>query len=263
MNLVEFNSIMDKINEELQVENVPIFIRPFKACGKFSELTKTKFSLDSTISKKISIWFENKYEERLFLRSGYNILIEINGDLYTWEAPIVYGEVIFTKKDILARINNISKNTTEYLMKSNKCGLIFAELLYTLDAYYFISGQSHPILKNINNDLENAINICVNYNKENGGAAYWNLAIVIEKILKFFIEAKGEKYKYIHKIKYLAEEAYKYGLPNIDKYINHINAKAEHRYTEEVTDIRYLYKTYKDVITVIHYVKKALDKIKQ
>lgn len=61
-----FDRFMEKINEQLAKENVPVRLRAFKAIPPFCDELKCEITIGDNLDKRITEWFRTRYPDEAF-----------------------------------------------------------------------------------------------------------------------------------------------------------------------------------------------------
>lgn len=234
---VEFEKLMTTIDSDLKKKNVPI---PNRVFGVIDYICKN-FHLDilftDTVAQKITIWFKQMYGERLKMDVSLGIsLVDIRGDLYQVNFPLIYGAC---KINPLNLIQDCTLKLLHSLNQEERTDIV-KHIMKHYEIYTTLG-----ILRNVCiSELKTAIDKILDRNPEYG-LSRWASLQASEKAIKKFIRSKGIEPDKTHNINELSLKAYSMGLPHIEEtVVNQVQCDAAVRYNEELSTKEQAYQSY-------------------
>lgn len=268
----QFEILIQEIDAELQKKGVPIHARQLQAIGEVSKKFKITLPVaplssgpipgnyqGASLSAHILEWFDNKYGDRLKIdfAIGYSLVL-LRGDAWLLRFPLIYGRVtIVCERDLSKQFINMVVNRAgqphqKALMNLLKLieklpqGLanqLTDDELSELLCYYVFGHKFYNAVSSFCKGNEIAAAAIADFhasaqagigNAHNYGQSLWLSLQAAEKMLKYFIQAKGEQFPHIHDLARLAKLAYTLGLQPIDnRVINEVQCAANVRYTQQ------------------------------
>lgn len=268
----QFEILIQEIDAELQKRGVLIHARQLQAIGEVSKKFKITLPVaplpsgpipgnyeGSSLSAHIFEWFDNKYGDRLKIdfSIGYSLVL-LRGDVWLIRFPLVFGKVtIVCERDLSKQFNKMIVNRAgqphqklfmnllkliENLPQGLASQLTDDELRELLGYYVFGHTFFNAICSFCKGkelvtaaiaDLRASAQASVG-NAHNYGQSLWLSLQAAEKMLKFFLQAKGEQFPHTHNLERLTKLAYAHGLQPIDtRVIDEVQCDANVRYTQQ------------------------------
>lgn len=261
----EFQNRIKEIDEELQIENVPISSRPLQAIGRYDkkyrmnimiaggDYFKTKNKYDSTnLADAINDWYKNKYGDKLKKDFSLGqIALLIVGDVYKLKIPLIFGALLIYAGDKYKPVDRISERSLplinvfiyiENITKEIENELTMDESKYILsifnnavELFNIIDREKkiEPLIAAAKIDFDNAVNNLLSSHISTGQSK-WSSLQATEKVFKAVLTKKGIKFNKIHDLKILASQVCDIGFGRIDDdIINTIQCTADVRYGNE------------------------------
>jgi len=292
-----FEAMMEDVDLALRDEGVPIHARPIRAISEVSK--KLNISLlvaplqsnpipnqyeGENLSAHILRWFDQRYGERLKIdfSIGYSVIM-IRGDAWLLKCPMMYGRITVVcdrnlekeYKDFVVNKAGTPKQKAmlnllrlvEKLPQGLSNQLTNEELKDILKSYI----DAHSLFNAIHSlcrgeelvlgavtDFESSARFAVG-NPAGYGQSLWASLQAAEKMLKYYIKAKGEKFDNIHVLSKLAKQSYKQGLPVIhEDLLTAVQCKADVRYKQSNYKLERVVNAHKCAIEVALIVMNAL-----
>lgn len=262
---------MERIDQQLIDENIPPKGRQVKGVSEVAKALNTEipwvenrfarkddFSILS-LAAHISIWFQNKYEDRLNMGFSSKSMVKLKGDYYVLNIPHSWGEpkLSFNPRSEMTQDGciNIAKcidGLTDYIIKR----ITHEEIKMLAVRLYEAIFLTQILDKLINIDMlkeakSDFIQSVETYFRDQcvPGLSKWHSLQFSEKVLKSFINSKGEKYAYTHNLNELLKKAADCGLGNVEKYdIKIIQCKPEVRYSSDLVSVQDAYNAHIEAI---------------
>lgn len=293
----EFEAMMEEVDLALQAEGVPIHARPIHAIGEVSK--KLNISLlvaplqsgpisnsyeGESLSAHILQWFDQRYGDRLKVdfSIGYSVIM-VRGDAWLLKCPMMYGTItVVCDSDLEKEYKNFVVNREGtpqqkaiinllHLIEKLPQGLanqLTDEELKNILKYYI---DAHNLFNAIHGscrgdelalgavtDFETSARFAVG-NPAGYGQSLWGSLQAAEKILKYFIRAKGEKFPNIHDLSKLAKQSYKLGLPVVhEDLLKTVQCKAGVRYEQSSHTVERVVNAHQGALQIALIVIKAL-----
>lgn len=228
----KFNSLMEKIDNEMRTNNVPIQGRPLEGIAMISKKFRCSIIVGGPDGEQINSWFRRRYGDRLKVNWDIgSTVVEIKGDLYAVSLPQIFGTV---KVNVLEWIRGITPNLLHALTPTelNQIGKHVFEHYESYSAISILPKECTP-------DLKIAVDQLMSQ-KPQYGLSRWASLQAVEKSLKAYIKAKGgippSGGKNAHNLSALSIMAEAAGLPAVDKTaINNAQCGAGIRYNDAST----------------------------
>ena len=293
----EFNAMMEEVDLGLRNEGVPIHARPIRAIGEVAKklnisLPVAPLQSDSIpnlyeskrLSEHIYLWFDQRYGDRLKVdfSIGYSVIM-VRGDAWLLKCPAIYGEIIIvcdrnlnkkyqnfvvniqgmpTQKAILNLLRLIEKlpqglanQLTDEEMKN-----ILKSYLDAHNLFNAIHGLCHrdELALGAVTDFESSARFAAG-NHASYGQSLWASLQAAEKMLKYFIKSKGEKFPNIHDLSKLVKQSHKLGLPVVsDNLLESVQCKAAVRYEQSNHTVEAVVNSHQGALQIALIVIKAL-----
>lgn len=296
-----FDSLMHEIDQKMQVDGVPIHLRELTAMSEVAKLLDVEFISPlkpkptpgvysgADLPAHVSVWIRNRYGDRLNFdfTNGYAVLL-IRGDPWLLRFPLLYGAVtLVCERDLNKKYPSIvvtrpgeplKKPTVSILqcIKEFPQGLAASLsdkelrdiLKFFLYGHEFLNAlnsfcRDHPLAMSALLDLNASARYCVSSPTE-FGQSRWSSLQAAEKLLKFYIESKGQPYPKTHLLSELAPRAAALGLSVIDaKVLDAIQCDAGVRYEQRPHAVKDVVAAHRGVLAIGSAVVAALFPVKQ
>jgi len=264
----EFQDLMERIDEDLRKESVPIPARPLSATAEASKRLRMTIGGPNvlpavpgrydglTTEAHIIAWYDRRYGDRLKMncRLG-SVVVMILGDPWRLLLPIVYGSVTITcdpdrkthpstKRwelpvcNVLERIEQFPPGQAAILTLEQRRALLnfFVFSMKTLQDLDGIADKS--FIAEALADLESAVMHIMSHPAQYG-LSRWASLQFMEKLLKSYLATKKATVPRNHQLQQLANSAQQLGLPALDPAaIAAIQCSAGVRYGEEQATLR-------------------------
>lgn len=273
----DFEALMDEVDSILQAKGVPIHARQIQAIGEVAKKFNIDLLVGplcrgaipnvyegESLSAHILQWFDQRYGDRLKIdfSIGYSTVM-LRGDAWLLKFPLIYGTVtILCDRDLHKKYNNFVMNEAGKPQQKAMMNLLLLiekfpqglanrltddELREILNYFSSVnkffnrihsSYSGNELASGVVTDLETSARFAVGTSHDYG-QSLWASLQAAEKILKFFIVSKGEKFPKTHDISKLAKQAYGLGLPLIDAdLLKLIQCKADVRYEQRKYSVK-------------------------
>lgn len=264
---------MQEVDKELCRKSIPIPGREIAALGEVAKFFGTSlfggplstgpvpgvYEGDS-LSAHVFQWIQNRYGNRLKIefKNGLSIIL-LRGDPWLVRFPIIYGEitVVCTRDitppkqafiackssekfpvyelNILSCIRDLPQALANDLSENELCVILN---LFSLGNHFLSKLNSFckkdKLAMSALSDFNASAKYCMSGEY---GLSRWSSLQTSENLLKYFITKSGDKFPHTHNLEQLAEIAYNYSLPKIDKKIlENVQCNASIRYDEEVVE---------------------------
>lgn len=265
----DFRNLVEKVERELQAEEVPIPFRKIEALLRMSgelhaELTEPRDKKTPTPESyqgedfvlRVSTWYELLYGDKLLhdFRPGRTILL-LKGDIWTMNFPRFYGKGVLVcskseqtyrspggsspfRYNILDSIQELAPGLRN-AFSTQELGYI--EQVFEIGHKSFQSMEaihSLPLVTDAFADLNAAVFHLTERNRHHG-LSRWASLQATEKMLKAYLKQKSGGFKEGHKLEPLALVAEDAGLQPLDrKLLGAIQCTASVRYGEEPVILR-------------------------
>lgn len=278
----EFLSFIERIDRKMIDENTPPQGRQIKGISEAAKALNTeipwvenKFAKEGdysilSLAAHISIWFQNKYENRLNMGFSSKSIVKIQGDYYVLNIPMSWGDPKFSFDPHLEEtpdgIINIAKcidGLTKYTINRITHDEVKALASSLYEAIYLTQQLDKFIninmLKEAKSDFIQSVETFFR-GQSVPGLSKWHSLQFAEKILKVFIESKDTKYGYTHDLSALLEDAESCGLTNIERYdVKIIQCKPEVRYSSKLVSVEEAYNAHTESIKLGIHTLTELD----
>lgn len=259
---MEFLELIEKIDSELIKDEVKITARPIMAGCKITERYNIQFRFplpqrdpkpdifdEVELNIRLNRWFENRYGKRLGVPFAIGrVAIPLRGDYYALNCPTIYGQVelVCEPKTFGQSRPHIGKVTCNILdlienMTVHMAHSITGEEVIKLGAASVVGMGNFTVLNEVSDvplvrealgDYDAAVMHLVE-SRKNAGLSKWASLQATEKLLKAFIQTKGQIYSETHSIKKLVKQAINLGLPTpLQGYVESVECGAGVRYGE-------------------------------
>jgi hypothetical protein len=274
----EFISMMETVDEALRAGGVQISARSMEACRIISWSLGLGLSLfqpkgiprpgvfvGDDLTLRITAWIDARYGQRQAMDFGPGLVaIPLRGDLWSVRLPRVFGTAVFfasrterstTPEYYLPRRESPKLNVLEQVLElpqGLRSALSDGELAEFLrrfmEGFTAMSAVEtvgdRPMVFEARGDLSAAFEFLVSRPQQLGQARYSAMQAA-EKLIKSFIDARGENFKRIHSISKLNNAAVRLGLSPIDPtWIAAIECTADPRYGQEKSTPDQAYRAY-------------------
>ena len=269
----DFNKLMEIVDKKLQDDGTPIPARELLSLREVSLLTGRKLICsnlsgepekdnydDINLPLHIFKWVTERYGDRLKVDGSIGYMsILIRNDPWLLRLPRNYGSVkIIADPDLLKPYPNIAinrpgqkpqeaylnvlttiENFAPGLAKSLNSDEIMRILnLYLLGDEFFNLMRKYSstseLVASARNDFVLAAKSAVSHANQSG-QSLWHSLQGAEKLLKHYIQTKGEKFKYVHDLTDLVQQCYDLGMPAIDDgLISNVQCSPKVRYENYV-----------------------------
>jgi hypothetical protein len=270
----EFVRMMEKTDDTLATEGIPIHARPLHAANRIwrrfgfgadlslfvqdrEPIAGVYVGDDLTI--RMNRWYKQKYGDRLKVDPSKRIPIMIRQDVYTLRIPMLRGafEVICDPnqfgttsgfqistggKPVTVNVVDVIDELTEAYAKS----LTYDEMLTITDSFMrgvettyaiYEAVRQAPISEAIG-DLQASVTLLLSKPPQYG-LSKWEALQATEKFLKALITKKGGTYRFVHDLNGLADNAESLGHPAIPRSgLAKIQCSAGVRYGTPTVTIR-------------------------
>lgn len=288
---------MGGIDAHFQREGVPIHARQIQALSEVSKRFKIcviggplrtgpvpGVYEGESLSAHILHWFDQRYGERLKVdfSIGYSVVV-LRGEAWLVRFPLMYGAVtVICDRDLQKSYNSfvVSKggepqqkamlNLLQLIEKlpQGLANLFTDDELRELLNYFIFANKTFSTIRDSCSgnelaagsvaDLETSARFAVG-NFHGYGQSLWASLQTAEKILKFFIASKGEKFPQIHDLTKLALQAYGLGLSQIDAaLIERVQCKAGVRYEQRKYPIQKVVDAHQGALQIVYIVTESL-----
>lgn len=231
----ELHTVLTAIDQEMRAENVTIPARPLMAMSKLSQRYHLEIDMRSELAERMNKWFENLYGERpqMGLSLG-TMAILIAGDIYKITIPLFFGTHGFVfdvgpaeRKMILSGREVIVRNIKKYIqgltearintMTSNECNEVVTKFGKAAVAWSSLGSVAYAdFVGEARADLDTSVEHLLSRSPQ-FGLSRWASLQAVEKLLKAYIQEKGGRFQWTHKLDDLADEAERLGLGRIDR----------------------------------------------
>ncbi|MFC1524649.1 HEPN domain-containing protein [Thermodesulfobacteriota bacterium] len=293
----DFETLMEEVDLALQAKGVPMPAREIPAIGEVAK--KLNISLKvaplssgpiqnlyegDSLSAHILQWFDHRYGERLKVdfSIGYSVII-IRGESWLLKCPLMYGSVtVVCDRNLKNVYQNFVTNRPGKPQQEAKFNLLHSiekipeglvnrltdeelkEILnYYMNAHNFFNaihgscGGDELVLGAVT-DFKTSARFAVG-NPTSYGQSLWSTLQAAEKILKYYIKVKGEKFPHIHNLSKLAKQSYKLGLPVINEdLLKVVQCEASVRYEQLSYTVERVVKAHQGALQIALIVIKAL-----
>jgi len=247
-----------EIDNQLRASGSKLFGRELRGWGLFCQKFHLEMAMSDPLAVRIFDWFTKQYGDRLKGNLDFgNTVAEIRHDFYSLRLPRLYGSAIVHCDPILPRhhfgpeltVNSggVKTNLFDYLQGATPefvRSLTDKECIHLLHAYArgvvaysrMDDCQEAPYSKEALDDLHQSARQLTDYNP-NYGFSRWASLQAVEKVLKSFIEQRGQTFKKNRELAELAGVAVSPGLPPPDaRLLAKIQCKADVRYSAATVD---------------------------
>lgn len=298
----EFELFIQEIDSELLRQGVPIHARPLKAVIDVAKKLHISLPLTTPFSKgpmpgnyngsslteHIYKWFDDKYGDRLKLdfSLGYSLVL-IRGDAWLLRIPLFYGiATIVCERDLSKQFETITVTEPGQPYKKLKINLLkhienlpqglssqlTDDELKNLLGYFVFAQKFFNMASSFCKDNDLVVTAIEDFkasakagvgNGQNYGQSLWYSLQAAEKMLKYFIQKKGNKFPYSHKIEQLVEIANDLGLPSIDsRVIDEVQCEASVRYSQQNCPVSRIVSAHRSAVIIGSAVMHTLHEIK-
>ena len=291
-NELEFNKLMEEIDEALKKQSVPILGRQIlairEACIRLgislsivprSPAIPGKF-YGNSLSSHIIDWYDKKYGDRLKVDLGLgNGAIILKGDAWKITFPRFYGSFKFIFDPNIDRYKNFpekSKGETYLIFNPLRCidGLT-SNFAITLEKQeienikqFFILGinakkllediKSKPLIPEAKTDMESSVSYIFSQPPHYGQSKWASLQFV-EKLLKCYLELKRIKFKKTHDLLQLATLAEQHGLPPLPRpFIHSVQCPPSVRYGEPRGTLEEAVEAHHSALKICSYIAREI-----
>lgn len=268
----DFDELMIEVDAALQAKDVPIHSREILALGEVSQRLGVQVTCGplwpgpipglykgESLTAHIRDWMRKRYGDRLKvdITNGYSLLL-IRGDPWLLRFPVIFGScTVVCDRDLTKQYPDLAvtkpgQPRQKSILNLLRCiqnlpqglasDLTDNELREALD--YFLFG--HEFLNKLNSfcrtdelamtalsDLNASAKLAVG-NPSEYGQSRWASLQAGEKLLKYYIDRKGESFPHIHDLRKLVAQASQLGLPEIDNSVlSGVQCKADIRYSQQ------------------------------
>lgn len=298
----DFESLIREIDSDLQKKNIPIHARELHAAKEVSKrlnitLPVAPLSSDpipgnyegASLSAHILEWFDNKYGDRLKIdfAIGYSLVL-LKGDAWLLRFPLIFGKVtIVCERDLSKQFKNMAVNRAgqphqkaivnllkliEKLPQGLANQLTDTELrgligYYSFGHKFYNAAESFcrgkELAASAITDLKASAKAGID-NAQVYGQSLWLSLQASEKMLKFFIQEKGEQFPHTHDLTRLTKIASKLCLPSIDnRIVDEVQCDASVRYAQQECPVTKVVNAHQCAVKIGSTVMHALygDKI--
>lgn len=252
----EFLALMERVDASLRDEGVAIPARPLRACGVLAVQLGEFFELpyprrdpqpgcytghDLTI--RLHAWFEARYGKRLNIDFAFwRAVALICGDLWLVQLPTLIGTFrivagdspmptpgtmrLHVRKpgdppsivDCLNSVVDLPAALRASMSVEERWDFLlafrdFAEAFQTLSEL-----RSEQLVRQAGADVAEAVGHLMRQ-PSNPPLSKWASLQAAEKLLKMFIQRRGEQFQMTHKLSLLADHAERLGLPPLDRVL--------------------------------------------
>jgi len=289
----EFLLLMEEIDREMVLENIPITARPFKAISKIALRYDAIFfplppnrppknnCFDALeISIRIHDWMKQRYGQRLNIDGCIGrVVIPLRGALYSINCPIVYGTVKFVCEphtfgqkreligikeapvcNILDSIENITPSLAQSINAEEAIKITIA-FIVGMGAYTALDSIKDIVyVREVIGDFHASVSHLITH-KSQPGLSKWASLQAVEKLYKAYISQKGEDVKRTHSLQKLCDQATNIGLPSLPKqYINDVQCSAGVRYGEISVSVEDALKAHLVSLEICEFVAQHIGK---
>jgi HEPN domain-containing protein len=289
----EFLLLMEEIDREMVLENIPITARPFRAVSKIALRYDAIFfplppnrppksnCFDALeISIRIHDWMKQRYGKRLNVYACLGrVVIPLRGALYSINCPIVYGTVKFVcephtfgQKRELVGVKEVSvsnildsiENATPALAQSiNTEEAIKITIAFTvgMGAYTALDSiKDIEYIREVIGDFHASVSHLMAHESQ-PGLSKWASLQAVEKLYKAYISQQGEDVKRTHSLQKLCDQATDLGLPSLPKKcINDVQCSAGVRYGEISVSVEDAVKAHLVSLEICEFVAQHIGK---
>ncbi|WP_084517657.1 HEPN domain-containing protein [Desulfatiglans anilini] len=293
----EFESMMENVDLAFREEGIPIHARPLRAIEAVSKTLNMHLLVapiqsdpipnlyeGPSLSAHILKWYNLRYGNRLKIdfSIGYSVII-IRNDAWLLKCPMIFGaiEVVCDRNlnnhyrdfvinkpgkphqkpqlNLLRLIDNLPQGLANQLTDVE----LNAILNYYIDAQSLFNGihslcQKDDLALGAVTDFESSARFAID-SSANYGQSLWASLQAAEKILKYFIKVKGQKFPATHCLSKLAEQSYKLGLPIIEKdLLITVQCSASVRYNQPNCKLDKVVNSHRSAIYIALIVLNAL-----
>lgn len=291
-NELEFNKLMEEIDETLKKRGVLIFQRQIYAIREvcvrlgislsvapLSPAITGKFYGDS-LSSHIIDWYDKKYGDRLKVDLGLgNGAIILKGDVWKTTFPRFYGgfKFIFDPNiDEYKDFPETSKGQNYLIFNPLRCidGLT-SNLAITLEkqeiknfSQFFILGinakklleeiKSKPLIPEAKTDMESSVSYIFSQPPHYGQSKWASLQFV-EKLLKCYLDLKRIEFRKTHDLLRLATLAEQHGLPPLPRlFIQNVQCPPGVRYGEPKVTLKEAVEAHHSALKICSYIAREI-----
>jgi hypothetical protein len=234
----DFDQVMDVIDKEMRVNNIPITARQIKGWLIFSSRYGLRLKMSDPLSQKVMDWFATRYGDKIKVDFAQGeIAVSIRGDLYKMYFPFFAGkiqvicdprfwmnkrgmQIAKDKNDPLPVVNVL--NCIEELTENYALTLSMAEQLELFELFRFGSDAYQDInrlkgitfIKEAKGDIDASIKHLFD-NPPQYGLSKWASLQAVEKFIKGYLAQKSASVPLSHNLQALATAAESHGLPAI------------------------------------------------
>lgn len=290
----EFVSLIEDIDREMVVEQIPITARPFTAGIKITSRYDVILNaippdrppkcncFDALeISIRIHNWMQDRYGEKLKVSFQIGkVVLPLRGDLYLINCPVIYGKIIFVCEpqtfgqkrekiginaspivNILDSINNLTPALAESLNAEEVIKISVAFVL-GMGAYTALEAiKDIEFIREVIGDFDASVAHLLTPNPQ-AGLSKWASLQVVEKLYKAYISQKGEFIIRTHSLQKLCKHAEQLGLPSPPQdYIDFVQCPAGVRYGEISVSLEESLKAHLVSLEICGFVAQHIGKV--
>ncbi len=280
---------LEEIDTFLRKEKTPIHGRPIRAASEFSKKYKISLPISKPqpgtyhesyefwpITEFITNWFDKRYGDRLGVDMGPGkCVFLLRGDPWFFHYPLFIGNHRFGisrehSSDELAPIDGVAVYNIFESIKNLPIGLRNSttndELQYLLDTFSLgISAltaleevSNNELIKTAIADFEAAVSHIMS-SRSDYGLSKWSSLQSTEKILKYIIQSKNNKYLKTHDLSILYKNLKGLGIDtDLEHEISIIQCSPAIRYGEEDVNLEDAISAYHAALHVIYKLKSVL-----
>jgi len=267
MNKIEFNAMMEEIDEVLRSKGILIPHRPLWAVMEVSNRLKIKILAFSpgtkriagqydtiTLGEHINDWYISRYGNRLKLHLGPgSIAIIIKGEPWRLFIPRIYGtidiycdpdmkkhqcapNIVVGKEPVICNVLNCIENFPEGMASILTMDERKQILIFFINSKNCLEGLEKildiPYVNEAKVDLESSV-AYIFTNPPEYGLSKWSSLQFIEKLIKSYLALKNEPVPRHHNLAEIANGAYNVGLQSLDSsLLERVQCSAGVRYGE-------------------------------
>jgi hypothetical protein len=290
---IEFNNLMEEVDNVLKKENVPIHARTIRAMPIIGKRFKVNFLISPAhgitsrnvftsynMATHVDEWYQKKYGDRLKIRFGPGeVAILLKGDPWKIYLPEIYGQVRLVCDPDIEKYKNVPKIgvggarptlnifncveniTSAYAQTLSKEDMhylmgFFNLSLSTLQRLRDIQGKTY--LREALSDLNSAVShiFC---SPPHYGQSKWSSLQFIEKLFKCYLNSINMSVPRTHDLLTVAKIAENQGLKNIDfKILAHIECSPGIRYGEINATLDDAIRAHESSIKIAHALSIAI-----
>jgi hypothetical protein len=263
----DFQRFMEAIDRELIAKGVPVFQRPGRSVEEAAAMLDMDLPqgplpqglphqgdyLGASLSRRILDWVEARYGERLKIDSTLGAAVAVlRGDAWLIRIPMMLGDVqIVYNRDLTKDYPNTGgalnavqmvKGMTAAVAKSlskEELNSIHAAFEPAKSAFVQLLDLTYrfPLAEVARVDLMNAAEICVR-DPQRRGLSRWYSLQAVEKLLKLYIEIRGQTYPKTHDLIALSTRAAELGGSALDDVdLRAVQCSAGIRYEPEKSSL--------------------------